>query len=107
MSRHGGSAGEGGVGGLRLLVRGPSEGSPTCQSWSYQSEYQLTSLHSVLVRREYFSGNFSLHFLHTRIANTWDQLRHLGEAAAYLVKDTIYLERITFLTTWRRVRCDC
>jgi hypothetical protein len=30
----------------------------------------LTSLHSVLVRREYFSGCFSLHFLHTRTSNT-------------------------------------
>ena len=31
----------------------------------------LTSLHSVLVRSEYFSGNLALHALHTRVPNTW------------------------------------
>lgn len=35
-----------------------------------RSTHQLTSLHSVLVRSEYFSGNFSLHFLQTLVPNT-------------------------------------
>jgi hypothetical protein len=78
--------------------------------WSSQRRciHQLTSLHSVLVRSEYFSGNFSLHRLQTLVPNTL--ARQLAPSlhvacsvqcvVTYLEELVVYLQRLALFAPW-------
>jgi hypothetical protein len=60
-----------GVADPRLSVQGRSRGSPACECLVTVSVHmKFTSLHSVFVNSEYFSGSFFLHALHTLMSKT-------------------------------------
>lgn len=65
-----GSAGVDGVGDPRPAVQDLSEGSPEISAGEDNDGVEVhTSLHSVFVNNEYFSGIFSLQVLHARTSN--------------------------------------